>query len=98
MMVCLAVQAEDYSFGNGKLRIRKIATNAVRIQYSEGKEAEALPEWLYVEDKDVVSDLIQVGVNREKKQIEIKDKAGNIVFVATEHQLRPVKVSEREAD
>ena len=24
MMVCLAVQAEDYSFGNGKLRIRKI--------------------------------------------------------------------------
>ncbi len=97
MMVCLAVQAEDYSFGNGKLRIRKIATNAVRIQYSEGKEAEALPEWLYVEDKDVVSDLIQVGVNREKKQIEIKDKAGNIVFVATDHQLRPVKVSEREA-
>ncbi|MBR2114130.1 MAG: hypothetical protein IJ929_05620, partial [Prevotella sp.] len=36
-------------FGNGRLQVHKVARNAVRIQYVEGKQqASDLPDWLYV--------------------------------------------------
>ena len=49
LFICLAVLccqwalAEEYQFGNGKLVVKTLATNAVRIQYVEQALAEALP-------------------------------------------------------
>jgi len=85
---CQCALATEYSFGNGKLVVKKLAANAVRIQYVEQAPAEALPEWLYVKDQEVKSNDISVRVDAAKQQVEVLDKSGKVVFTATAHQLK----------
>ena len=90
LMVSLASQAEP--FGKGQLTIRKIAKNAVRIQYTEEQPMEALPEWIYVKNDEVADAKIAVSVN-QKGILNVSDQQGNVVFTATSHHLRKVMVA-----
>ena len=53
IMVCCWLMAavtfaETVPFGKGKLTVTYVASNAVRIQYSEGEMKNELPDWAYV--------------------------------------------------
>ena len=85
---CQCALATEYSFGKGKLVVKKLAANAVRIQYVEQAPTETLPEWLYVKDQEVKSNDISVRVDAAKQQVEVLDKSGKVVFTATAHQLK----------
>ena len=74
------------SFGKGTLTVKKVAKNAVRIQYTEGTVSNDLPDWVYVKHEEVDAD-IHVDVDQKHQRVVIKDKAGNIVFKALRHQL-----------
>mgnify|MGYP006936003827 FL=1 len=82
VMMPFVAQAEQRPFGNGQLTIRKIAKNAVRIQYTEEQPMEALPEWVYVKNDEVADASIGVGVNH-KGILTVSDQQGNVVFTAT---------------
>ncbi|MBQ2536243.1 MAG: glycosyl hydrolase family 31, partial [Bacteroidaceae bacterium] len=88
VICCQCALATEYSFGKGKLVVKKLATNAVRIQYVENKAQEELPDWLYVKNEEVKSNDISVRVDAAKQQVEVLDKSGKVVFTATEHQLK----------
>ena len=68
--------------------VKKLAANAVRIQYVENQTQEELPNWLYVKDQEVKSNDISVRVDAAKQQVEVLDKSGKVVFTATAHQLK----------
>lgn len=74
------------SFGKGTLTVKKVAKNAVRIQYIEGTVSNDLPDWVYVKHEEVDAD-IHVDVDQKHQRVVIKDKAGNTVFKALRHQL-----------
>ena len=88
VLCCQWALAEEYQFGNGKLVVKTVARNAVRIQYVENKAAEELPEWLYVKNDEVKSNDISVNVDASQQRVEVKDKSGKVVFTATAHQLK----------
>ena len=91
LLFCCAiiVTAEDMPFGNGLLTIRKVARNAIRIQYTEGQRSGAheLPEWIYVKDGEVTNCDLSVNMDAKRQRLTIKDKKGKSVFTATRHQL-----------
>ena len=90
LLFCCAiiVTAEDMPFGNGRLTIRKVARNAIRIQYTEGQRSGAheLPEWIYVKDGEVTNCDLSVNMDAKRQRLTIKDKKGKSVFTATRHQ------------
>ena len=75
------------TFGNGQLTIRKVARNAVRIQYTEGQVQNDLPDWIYVRQQEVEHQDISVSLDSKKQRLTIKDKTGKPVFSAIRHQL-----------
>ena len=76
VICCQCALATEYSFGKGKLVVKKLATNAVRIQYVENKAQEELPDWLYVKNEEVKSNDISVRVDAAKQQVQdAKDAA-----------------------
>ena len=101
----LPLLAGNSPFGKGRLTVKNIAPNAVRIQYVEGTSADEQSDvflgdnekWIYVNDGYGTTSKVHVNVNQEKECVEISDDTGRVVFVATCHQLRPVNVSERQA-
>ncbi len=84
----LVVMAEQVPFGNGSLVIRKLAANAVRIQYQEKDVTSDLPDWVYVKNDEVQHADVSVSVDRRRQQVCVKDKMGRVVFTATAHQLQ----------
>ena len=75
-------------FGKGRMKVSKVARNAVRIQYTMDDAAkEDLPDWLYVKHDEVKSQDISTQIDAEQQTITIKDKNGKPVFRATQHQL-----------
>ena len=84
----LVVMAEQVPFGNGSLVIRKLAANAVRIQYQEKDVTSDLPDWVYVKNDEVQHADVSVSVDRRRQQVCVKDKKGRVVFTATAHQLQ----------
>ncbi|MBQ1758167.1 MAG: hypothetical protein IIZ94_00655, partial [Prevotella sp.] len=50
----LLAMAKDYSFGKGRLNVKFIANNAVRICYDETSASSAtnLPDWVYVSNDE----------------------------------------------
>ena len=48
--------ASSIPFGKGHLTVKKVAKNAVRIQYAETEKADLFPDWAYVECQEVESD------------------------------------------
>ena len=75
-------------FGKGRIKVSKVARNAVRIQYTTDDAAkEDLPDWLYVKHDEVKSQDISTQIDAQGQTVTIKDKNGKPVFKATQHQL-----------
>ncbi len=93
LLLCsLCVHASTIPFGKGKLTVRTVARNAVRIQYAQNEGTAtlpSLPDWLYEhrDSQEVSTDEISVVTDTENQRISVKNKAGETVFVATSHQL-----------
>ena len=94
LLLCLTVEAKPVSFGKGKLKVTKVARNAVRIQYFKKSLKDTLPDWLYVKHDEVESDAISVSVDAKHQLLTVKDKQGRVVFTATSHQLKRYKHSD----
>ena len=88
ILLCIGVMMmAQMPFGKGRLKVSKVARNAVRIQYSEAEVKSDLPDWLYVKHDEVESQDISTQIDTEQQTITIKDKNGKPVFKATQHQL-----------
>ena len=74
-------------FGKGRLKVSKVARNAVRIQYTEADVKSDLADWLYVKHDEVESQDISTQIDAQQQTITIKNKDGKPVFKATQHQL-----------
>ena len=80
LVVCFGIQAA------GQLTVKKVARNAVRIQYTEGQANSDLPDWVYVKKDEVANCELKVEVKGQR--LVIKDKNGKKVFSATRHELK----------
>ena len=76
------------TFAGGTLNVRKVARNAVRIQYWKEKHTSDLPDWLYVKNDEVKSRDIAVEVDGAHQTVVVKDRQGTPVFTATLHQMK----------
>ena len=96
LLLCQPVLAGQVPFGKGVLTWKTVATNAVRIQYTEGTVSEPLPEWIYVKTDAVSTDAIKVVVDANRKIVTVTDREGKVVFTATSHQLKAATVAGEE--
>ena len=92
IMVCCWLMAamtfaETVPFGKGKLTVTYVASNAVRIQYSEGEIKNELPDWAYVSHDNLKKADVKVVVDEKLQKVSVKNAKGRTVFVATRHQL-----------
>ena len=69
------------------LTVKKVAHNAVRIQYQEREAKESLPDWLYVKHDETACDL-QVETDAQAKTLTIRDQDGRQLFKALRHELQ----------
>ena len=76
----LGMQAE------GQLTVKKVARNAVRIQYTDGQVKNELPDWIYVKQDEVSQCDLKVEVKGQR--LSVKDKNGKTVFTATRHEMK----------
>ena len=75
-------------FGKGRLKVSKVARNAVRVQYTtDDAKANDLPDWLYVKHDEVKRQDISYHVDARQQTLTVNDKSGKPVFKATRHQL-----------
>ena len=70
------------------LTVRKVAWNAVRIQYAEGEVKDTLPDWLYVKHNEVADCQIRAEVDNAKGTVRLKDNQGRTRFEATRHEFK----------
>ncbi len=92
----LAAQAQTTVFGEGKLTIKAVAKNAVRVQYTTTGESsilDQLPDWIYVKHEEVTATDLKTEVDPSHQTLSIKDKQGRIIFTATQHQLKAATVA-----
>ena len=75
------------NFGKGRLTVKKVARNAVRIRYQESEARDTLPDWLYVKHDEVDSCDVQVEVDHQNQTVTLKDRNGQTLFHATRHEL-----------
>ena len=74
-------------FGSGKIKITKVARNAIRVQYTTNEaKANDLPDWLYVKHGEVEKQDISFKVDARQQTLTVNDKGGRPVFKATQHQ------------
>ena len=83
-----AKDVETVAFGKGQLSIIHVASNAVRIRYTEGEVKDELPDWAYVRHETVSRSDIKVKVDKKRKTVTVKDSKGKTLFTATQHELR----------
>ena len=88
LVLAIPTKADEMAFGKGRLRVRKVARNAVRIQYREHEPTLDLPDWLYVKNDEVKHQDIMVEVDEARQTLTIKDRQGKPVFTATLHQMQ----------
>ena len=75
-------------FGKGRLKVSKVARNAVRVQYTtDDAKANNLPDWLDVKHDEVKQQDISYQVDARQQTLTVNDKSGKPVFKATRHQL-----------
>ena len=87
ILLCIGVMMMAQTpFGKGRLKVSKVARNAVRIQYSEAEVKSDLPDWLYVKHDEVKSQDISTQIDAQGQTVTVKDKNGKPVFKATQHQ------------
>ena len=92
----LAAQAQTTVFGEGKLTIKVVAKNAVRVQYTTTGESsilDQLPDWIYVKHDEATATDLKTEIDPSHQTLSIKDKQGRIVFTATRHQLKAATVA-----
>ena len=88
LLLCtLTVVGREVAFGNGKLIVRTVARNAVRIQYQPQAAESDLPDWIYVKHDEVKKADVSVSVDKRRGTVSVKDKRGRVVFIATKHEL-----------
>lgn len=63
-----------------------VAKNAVRVRLADKKTKNDLPDWIYVKHDKLKNADVKAVV--KGKTLTIKDKKGNVVFSATNHQLK----------
>ncbi|MBQ7461706.1 MAG: DUF5110 domain-containing protein [Bacteroidaceae bacterium] len=86
--------AETMPFGKGRLTVRPLARNAVRIQYDEGATiGDELPDWLYVKHDEVGKCDVKVDVDAQRQVLTISNRAGLEVFRATRHQMEECRAT-----
>ena len=74
-------------FGSGKIKITKVARNAIRVQYTTDEaKANDLPDWLYVKHGEVERQDISFKVDAQQQTLTVSDRGGQPVFKATQHQ------------
>ena len=71
--------ASGIPFGKGQLIVKKVAQNAVRIQYVESEKPDLFPDWSYVDCQEVESDDIGVKVDAQRMVVEVTNKEGRAV-------------------
>ena len=76
----------------GHLTIKKVARNAVRIQYQEREVEDSLPDWLYVKHGETACNL-QVETDAQANTLTIKDQHGHQLFKALRHELQNGKAT-----
>ena len=69
------------------LTVRKVAWNAVRIQYAVGQVKDTLPDWLYVKHDEVADCQVRAVVDNEKGTVRLLDSQRRTRFEATRHEL-----------
>lgn len=83
--ICVLAQTP---FGKGQLTVKKVARNAVRVQYTTADApANDLPDWLYVKHGEVTSNDITFQTDAQQQTLTIQNQQGRTVFKATRHQL-----------
>ena len=89
ILLCIGVtMMAQTPFGKGRMKVSKVARNAVRIQYTTDEAAkEDLPDWLYVKHDEVKRQDISTQIDAQGQTVTVKDKNGKPVFKATQHQL-----------
>ena len=97
ILLCIGVtMMAQTPFGKGRLKVSKVARNAVRIQYMEAGDCKSpatnvtereLPDWLYVKHDEVESQDISTQIDAQGQTLTVRDKNGQAVFKATRHQL-----------
>ncbi len=75
-------------FGQGTLTVKRVARNAVRIQYAEGEVRDTLPDWLYVRHDEVKRQDIKVNVDQRRQTVTVSDRRGRTVFTASHHDMQ----------
>ncbi len=88
LLVALPVMAEKIPFGKGTLSVRRVARNAVRIQYYEQEPSSALPDWLYVSSREVKHCDVKVAVDAARQTVTLSNRRGIPVFTATLHSMQ----------
>ena len=78
------------NFGKGELTVKKVARNAVRVIYKEGKDNAAsedaqLPDWIYVKHDEVKKCDVKVEVDSRNNILTLKNRNGKTLFRATLH-------------
>ena len=81
LCLCLTAKAQ------GRLTVKKVARNAVRITYQEAATNDTLPDWIYVKHDEVKRCDIKVKVDRQGKTVTLSDRKGHVFFRATRHEL-----------
>ena len=93
-LLTVTMSAETVNFGRGRLTVKKLARNAVRIQYDErATVGDELPDWLYVKHDEVGKCDVKVDVDAQRQVLTIRNRAGQEVFKATRHLLESGKAT-----
>ena len=89
-LLTLTLTAMATPFDKGKITVKNVARNAVRIQYVVDGEQPLppLPDWLYVKNDEVRKGDLTVDWDAKGQVLRVKDKRGHVVFTTTRHQLQ----------
>ncbi len=90
MLLTFSLSTMAASSDKGKITVKTVARNAVRVQYTVDGEQPlpTLPNWLYVKNDEVKKSDITVDWDANGQVLRVKDKRGRVVFTTTRHQLQ----------
>ena len=90
MLLALSLSMMAGPSDKGKITVKAVARNAVRVQYTiDGEQPlPPLPDWLYVKNDEVQQSDIKVKWDADGQVLRVKDKRGKTVFTTTRHQLQ----------
>ena len=90
MLLTFSLSTMAASSDKGKITVKTVARNAVRVQYTVDGEQPlpSLPNWLYVKNDEVKKSDITVDWDVNGQVLRVKDKRGRVVFTTTRHQLQ----------